>query len=127
MDDLKTQPKVIGVGLISFGMSGRVFHAPFVLSHPLFRLVAAYERGEKTDAAQFCAERGHHGVLTARSVDELCRVEDVELVVVCRCAHLELILSLYLIVFRPSPIEFHFEHAAAALQSGLHSTSCLLQ
>lgn len=37
---------VYPVALLSFGMSGRVFHAPFLQEHPGFRLLGAWERSK---------------------------------------------------------------------------------
>lgn len=96
---------VIRVGIIAFGLSGRVFHTPFIMTHPRFELVAVYERS-KNEAAAFCSERKYAHkcgpVETVRSVEELCCRQDVDLVVVC------------------SPIEYHFEHARTALLAGKH-------
>jgi scyllo-inositol 2-dehydrogenase (NADP+) len=96
---------VIRVGLVAFGLSGRVFHAPFIMTHPLFELVAVYERS-KDEAAAFCADRHYASstgpVQTVRSVEQLCSRADVDLVVVC------------------SPIEFHYEHSKLALLAGKH-------
>ena len=36
--------KIINTGIIGFGLSGRVFHAPFIYSHPGFRLLKINER-----------------------------------------------------------------------------------
>ena len=37
----------IKTALLSFGMSGRVFHAPFIHAHPGFELAGAWERSAK--------------------------------------------------------------------------------
>jgi len=37
----------IGTALCSFGMSGKLFHAPFVHKHPGFELIGAWERSAK--------------------------------------------------------------------------------
>lgn len=39
--------KPIKTGLLSFGMSGKIFHAPFLTKHIGFELVAVVERSEK--------------------------------------------------------------------------------
>jgi len=39
--------KKINVALCSFGMSGWVFHAPFIHAHPGFNLYGVWERSEK--------------------------------------------------------------------------------
>ena len=40
--------KPIETALLSYGMSGRVFHAPFIQLHPGFNLVGSWERSRKT-------------------------------------------------------------------------------
>ena len=87
-------PTPIKTALCSFGMSGRVFHAPFIHAHPGFELSAVWER-DKSLAATI-----YPGIRTARSLDEL--FEDVELVVV------------------NTPNYTHFDYARRALQAGKH-------
>jgi predicted dehydrogenase len=93
--------RVLQVGLICFGLSGRVFHAPFVLGHPRFRLTAVYER-TKSLAQEFTEQHGLKSIKTCRRVEDLVSRADVDLVVVC------------------SPIDMHFQHAMLALQAGKH-------
>jgi len=38
---------MINTALVSFGMSGKVFHAPFLASNPNFNLVGSWERSTK--------------------------------------------------------------------------------
>lgn len=81
--------KVLSVGIIAFGLSGRVFHAPFLIAHPSFNLVALYERGSKHLGAEYCESQGYvtrsgARVQTLRSVEELCSLDDIDLIVVCR-------------------------------------------
>jgi scyllo-inositol 2-dehydrogenase (NADP+) len=96
------QPKMIRVGLVAFGVSGKIFHVPFVLTHPNFTLTAVFERN-KNEAEEFLLEKQiSHKISTVRSLQELVSREDVDLVVVC------------------SPIEFHYQHARAALLAGKH-------
>lgn len=92
--------KVLNVGIISFGFSGRIFHAPFHLTNPKFNLVAVYER-TKSESQDFAAK---HGITvdTVRSLDELVNHPDIDLIVVS------------------TPIEFHYEHAKLALSAGKH-------
>jgi scyllo-inositol 2-dehydrogenase (NADP+) len=40
--------KKIRTALLSFGMSGRVFHAPFITEHPGFEFAGAWERSKKS-------------------------------------------------------------------------------
>ena len=92
--------RVLGVGIICFGQSGRLFHAPFVVGHPRFALKAVYERSK--DLAQQFATRHSIRVKTCREVEDLVRREDVDVVIVC------------------SPISMHFHHAKLALEHGKH-------
>ena len=86
----------IGVGIIGFGLAGKVFHAPFVSAVPGLRLEAFVER--KTDEAH----RAYPSTRTYRSVEELLRDPKIELVVVA------------------TPNETHYGMARLALESGRH-------
>ena len=86
--------KPIKTGLLSFGMSGKIFHAPFLTKHIGFELVAVVERSEK---------RAHlllPDIKSYSSVDEICADADIELIVV------------------NTPNDTHFGFAMKALQSG---------
>ncbi|WP_348261514.1 Gfo/Idh/MocA family oxidoreductase [Telmatobacter sp. DSM 110680] len=67
---------MIRVGLVGFGMAGRVFHAPLISSVEGLELAAVVERS--TDMA---AER-YPGITTYRSVEELLADASIKLVVV---------------------------------------------
>lgn len=96
------QPKLIRVGLVAFGVSGKIFHLPYVLTHPNFTLTAVFERN-KNEAEEFLAQKQYHiKISTVRSIQELVSRDDIDLVVVC------------------SPIEFHYQHAREALLAGKH-------
>ena len=86
----------IGVGIIGFGLAGRVFHAPFVSAVPGLRLEAFVER--KTDEAA----KTYPQTRTFRTVEELLADPVIELVVVA------------------TPNETHFSLAKQALQAGKH-------
>lgn len=85
----------IKTGIAAYGLSGEVFHAPFVQAHPGFEWVAIVERHP-------CgvAERYPH-VRSVSSFDALLR-EDVELVVV------------------NTPDATHFDFCRKALEAGKH-------
>lgn len=83
-------------GILSYGMSGRVFHAPFVDISPLFDLYAVTERSTKK------ANERYRQVISYNSVDELLRDPKVELVIV------------------NTPNNTHFEFAKKALEAGKH-------
>jgi predicted dehydrogenase len=84
---------MIRVGLVGFGMAGRVFHAPLISSVEGLELAAVVERS--TDNA---AQR-YPGIKTCRSVDELLADPSIKLVVVA------------------TPNSTHFEVAMRVLES----------
>jgi predicted dehydrogenase len=67
---------MIRVGLVGFGMAGRVFHAPLISSVEGFELAAVVERN--SDKA---AER-YPGIKTCRSLEELLADSSIKLVIV---------------------------------------------
>lgn len=66
----------IKTGLASFGLSGRVFHAPLLAVHGAFELTAICER-----STQEAAKKYPDAIIT-RSFDELLNLPDIDLVVV---------------------------------------------
>ncbi len=86
----------IGVGIIGFGLAGRVFHAPFVSAVPGLALRAFVERTSDEAAKAYPATR------TFRTVEELLSNPDIELVVV------------------GTPNATHFPLAKQALEAGKH-------
>ncbi len=85
----------IKVGLASYGLSGQVFHAPFLQANPRFELVAILERTKNLSAERYPATK------IVRSFDELL-AEDVELVVV------------------NTPNDTHVDFVTRALEAGKH-------
>ena len=86
----------IRTALLAYGMSGKVFHAPFLTAHPGFELLAVAERTE---------QRMHLDYPTIRSypsVTELLTNANLELVVV------------------NTPSSTHFELASQAMRAGKH-------
>ena len=67
---------MIRVGLVGFGMAGRVFHAPIISSVDGLELAAVVERN-----SDYAAER-YPGITTYRSLDELLTDSSIKLVVV---------------------------------------------
>ena len=55
----------INTALCSFGMSGWVFHAPFIVADPRFTLYAVWERTKNL------AEEKYPGVKTYRTLEEM--------------------------------------------------------
>jgi len=68
--------KQINTALCSFGMSGWVFHAPFITIHPGFNFYGVWERTRNL------AQEKYSGVKTFRSLEELLADKNIELVVV---------------------------------------------
>lgn len=86
--------QLVKVGLCAFGMSGKVFHAPFLKEHPGFFMSAIVERNN-----QDSKEKYPHATIY-RSVEEMLFSADIELVVV------------------NTPIQTHFKYAKLALEAG---------
>jgi scyllo-inositol 2-dehydrogenase (NADP+) len=86
----------INTALCSFGMSGVVFHAPFIKQNPGFNFYAVWERSKNL------AEKKYPGVKTYRYLEEMLADELVELVIV------------------NTPNLTHYEYAKKALQAGKH-------
>jgi scyllo-inositol 2-dehydrogenase (NADP+) len=66
----------INTALCSFGMSGWVFHAPFITTNPGFNFYGVWERTKNL------AEKKYPGVKTFRSLEEMLADKNIELVVV---------------------------------------------
>lgn len=86
----------IGVGVVGFGLGGRVFHAPFVDAVPGLRLAAVMQR-KGDDAA-----KAHPAARIVRAFDDMLADKAIELVVVT------------------TPNATHFEMAKRALDAGKH-------
>ncbi|MFA4867272.1 MAG: Gfo/Idh/MocA family oxidoreductase [Pedobacter sp.] len=68
--------KAIVTGLLAFGMSGKVFHAPFIDAHPGFKFHSVLERNQKN------AVQEYPGVKSYDNFDELISDPEIELVIV---------------------------------------------
>src|SRR4051812_49255549 len=88
--------KPIVTGLMAYGMSGRIFHAPFIAANPGFKFKAIVERHEKKAAARY------PDVLSYNSVNELLADDEIELIIV------------------NTPSNTHFDFAMQALNAGKH-------
>ena len=86
----------INTALLSFGMSGWVFHAPFITSDNRFRFHSVWERSKNLAAEKY------PGVITYRTLDEILNDRDIELVIV------------------NTPNFTHFDYTKAALEAGKH-------
>lgn len=86
--------QLVKVGLCAFGMSGKVFHAPFLKEHPGFFISAVVERS-KDDSKEKYPDAEIY-----RSVEEMLKNADIEVVVV------------------NTPVQTHFEYVKMALEAG---------
>lgn len=86
----------INTALCSFGMSGLVFHAPFIEAHPDFNLYGVLERSKNL------AEETYPAIKTFRTLEELLADEKVDLIVV------------------NTPNITHFEFTKQAILAGKH-------
>lgn len=87
----------ISTALLSFGMSGRVFHAPFLHVHPGFDLSAVWERTTPRAAAIYPSIR------SVRRLEEILEDPSIELVVV------------------NTPTSTHFDYTRQVLLAGKHA------
>lgn len=86
--------QLVKTGLCAFGMSGKVFHAPFLKEHPGFFISAIVERNKEESKTQYPETTIY------RSVEEMLKKSDIELVVV------------------NTPVQTHFEYTKMALEAG---------
>ena len=86
----------IKTALCSFGMSGWVFHAPFIHLHEGFELYGVFERTKNLAAEKY------PGIKTFRSLEDMLLDDEIELVIV------------------NTPNYTHFEYAKLALLAGKH-------
>jgi scyllo-inositol 2-dehydrogenase (NADP+) len=85
---------IIKTGICSYGMSGRLFHAPFVQNHPGYELTAIVERHNNDSRERYPESKLY------RSVEELIADDSIQLIIV------------------NTPTHLHYENAKAALQAG---------
>jgi scyllo-inositol 2-dehydrogenase (NADP+) len=88
--------KIIRTGVCSYGMSGQIFHAPFIHVHPGFEFTAVVERSKNL------ARERYPNVKVYTTVQELLQDPALDLVVV------------------NTPNFTHYEYAKAALIAGKH-------
>ena len=79
---------------MSYGMSGKVFHAPFVSAHPGFKFHAITERSKKE------AVQRYPGVISYDTIDELIDDKHIELIII------------------NTPNYTHYEYASRCLNAG---------
>ncbi|MFT6865913.1 MAG: scyllo-inositol 2-dehydrogenase (NADP+) [Cyclobacteriaceae bacterium] len=88
--------KIINAALLSYGMSGQVFHAPFLNLHPGFNLLGSWERSKKWIQMDYPSTRSY------QSLEDVLADDQVELVIV------------------NTPTYSHYEYAKKALEAGKH-------
>jgi predicted dehydrogenase len=86
----------IVTGLLAYGMSGRIFHAPFLSTNLQFKLKAVVERNQKKMAAHY------PDIVSYNSVEEILKDSEIELIIV------------------NTPNFTHFDFAKQALRAGKH-------
>jgi predicted dehydrogenase len=87
----------IKTALLSYGMSGKVFHAPFLSLHPGFELLGSWERSKKL------IQEDYPGVISYPSLETILEDKTIDLVVV------------------NTPVGTHFEYAKKVLLAGKHA------
>jgi len=89
--------KPISTALLSFGMSGKLFHAPFIQAHPGFSLESVWER------SQSIAGKLYPSIQSVSTLQEILNNPTIELVVV------------------NTPTATHFDYARQVLLAGKHA------
>jgi predicted dehydrogenase len=87
----------IKTALLSYGMSGKVFHAPFLELHPGFELLGSWERSKKL------IQEDYPAVISYPSLEAILEDKTIDLVVV------------------NTPVGTHFEYAKKVLLAGKHA------
>jgi scyllo-inositol 2-dehydrogenase (NADP+) len=87
----------LNIGIIGFGMSARVFHAPFLINNPKYKWTAVVERTSNNAVAFYPP------VKTYRTADEIFNDASVDIIVIT------------------TPNETHFPYAKQALLCGKHA------
>lgn len=88
---------IIKTALLSYGMSGSVFHAPFIDLHPAFELTGSWERSKKL------IQKDYPLVNSYPSLESILEDNDVELVVV------------------NTPTGMHYDFTKKVLEAGKHA------
>lgn len=88
--------KTINTALLSFGMSGRVFHAPFIHLHQGFHLAGAWERSKQLVQASYPQAKPYP------TLEAILEDAGIDLIVV------------------NTPTYTHYDYAVKALQAGKH-------
>lgn len=87
---------MIRTGIVGFGISAKVFHAPFIATTPGFSLVSVMERTKSESVTVYPQ------VKIVRSIEEMANDPELDLIVIT------------------TPNETHFPYAKLALEAGKH-------
>ena len=87
----------IKTALLSYGMSGKVFHAPFLELHPGFELIGSWERSEKR------IQEDYPETKSFPNLESILEDATIDLVIV------------------NTPVATHFEYAKKVLLAGKHA------
>lgn len=88
--------KKIRTALLSYGMSGKIFHAPFLTTHSGFELTGAWERSKKL------IQIDYPNLKSYATLEQLL-ADDIELVIV------------------NTPVDTHYNYAIQVLKAGKHA------
>ena len=88
--------KVLQVGIASYGLSGQVFHGPFLKKHQSFKVVSVFERTKELSKKDFPEAK------IVRSYQELVADSTIDLIIV------------------NTPTQLHFSMTLGALEAGKH-------
>ena len=87
---------MINTALVSFGVSGRLFHAPFIATNPHYKLMGSWERSKKNIQAIYPEVKSYE------TYDEILNDPSIHLVIV------------------NSPNDTHYDYTKRALLAGKH-------
>jgi predicted dehydrogenase len=87
---------IIKTGICSYGMSGKLFHAPFIDNHPGYELAGIVERHNNDSRQRYPTSKLY------RSIDEMLEDDSLQLIII------------------NTPTHLHFQNARAALEAGKH-------
>ena len=88
--------KILQVGIASYGLSGQVFHGPFLKKHHGFKVASVFERTKELSKKDFPEAK------IVRSYEELITDSTIDLIIV------------------NTPTQLHFSMALKALKAGKH-------
>lgn len=91
-----TVPKPINTAILSYGMSGEVFHAPLLAAHAGYNLTKIWQRKGESSKTRY------PNVDVVKSFESILKDQDIELVIV------------------NTPNETHFDYSKQALLAGKH-------